>query len=82
MIYVKNKNSFKKTTAKIDHSEARKNILSMIKQTVTQDEAVTPKSNDNENKECNREKSRSRQTLKRGMKEEKVNEFDLGGDKS
>ena len=37
MIYTKNKNNFKKTTAKIDHSEARRNIISMIKQTISQE---------------------------------------------
>lgn len=40
-------------------------------------------SNDNGNKEFNLEKSMSWKTLKRGGgKEEKVNEFDLDGDKS
>ncbi len=31
MLYTRNKDCFKKTTAKIEHNQARKNILNLVK---------------------------------------------------
>ena len=34
MIYTRNKQEFKKTTARVDHVDARKNILNLVKERI------------------------------------------------
>lgn len=37
MFYTRNKDRFKKTTAKVEHNEARKNIINLVKEFANKD---------------------------------------------
>jgi arsenate reductase-like glutaredoxin family protein len=37
MLYSRNKDSFKKTTARVEHREAHKNIINLVKEAVERD---------------------------------------------
>jgi hypothetical protein len=40
MLYTRNKDCFKKTTARVEHNQARKNILNLVKEAVERDTLI------------------------------------------